>query len=761
MLEKWEIKFKAQSLANLLVALRSTAFFYPTREGRRAWLEQLLFDVRFDETARDYALKMVLPPPARVALVDFCSGHIGAHRFGKRINKAFRSLEKVDLFWLTLYDQFRSLTSHPRRNEDCYDARIEFARRITLDLHNVAPTLTAQSSDENDAFVTYDECVCTLMSIGHLNKSVVRTTIADQPTDDLPIDTTYTVCLFGSNCIWIVSDAMYTLKPTNKRPHAFENVSETTGFINILMALARTEFIPDAAECCRASVRKMRPVITSVSRNDVSVQLSFAMPDSRFYTADIFYLSGSNKCCTDFRYKRERMSNACRCENRLTSWRMFVAVAALDDADLETPVNNLLTRFVTDVMRAFYRSKYDQGAHFYINQYTGTTLVNYMNDSVAIGGMIADANIADDSSAAASCDIHLWLRAHTNKRHWHPIATWHIARILAKHHQTLVVYRPLISDTVMIADGPNVFLNYKSFDDVLTKYVLVTSNTLERGYEGTSRAIAYKCSDGFWLYSEHEQSADGERSSKGSPSDTRHTVEPPWKRMADKFGDSIIGTYDRSSGSSKTKRLKLDGSFRPPFFGMHRDTDDMFHKIFSAPSRLHVHANVLTKLGLNVTAVSAGVPARTFMHTDPTTGNSCTVISSCPLVITDEESGLPIKSTSGVEALKVLQLEFDTEHGVLEQNRSPPEAGTARNFNESVVSINEFWPGVNAVRIEFEDPVLDGVQFVFFAAHDGDEAIGRLTNDGLTRLGHYNTKHSFHLLSPPVLFAVQRIFIAL
>lgn len=780
------IRQRAVYLAKLLVVLRSGAHFYPTRRSRRERVLRWLFDTRFFETAREHTPRLEIPHLARTAVIDFCLGHVGATTVGEQLFEAFgntddgrkfkrrrelidslataaipatstgsqnlsvtatnnvdkvgsfpsEGLQNYGLFWYTLYEQLRILTVTSkisvfgqRSVADDYDARIEFVRQVLIDTRH---GLDNTGVTDTGGFVAYDECYSTLVSIGHLNKSMSATKLdTSKPSTSSATDTVfiaqYSVHVFGSNCIWMESDALYTIKSPNRRPPAFENEEQIILFGQHLMRIVGTEFVPDVLECRKLAVGKNRPVMTSVSRNEVSLQFSFAMPDSLLYTADLFYLSGGNTCTTDLRYRRECLSNACQCENRLSYWRLCVSIAAFDGTTLAPPDKQKgLTKFVTDVVRAFYLAKSaEEGAHFYINAFTGLPLIDYTNDLVALGGMLYDENISQsaDSTTAVVCYIHTWLRGHMNEQYWRPVATGDVGPLLRNTPQLLLVYRPLISAIAVRGDGPNIFLKYKTFEDVIVKYVLLTLNALRNGYANKPKSVAYKATDCFWIFTDTD-----------SVIKSRNVDNPDWLQAVESYG-------------SQTDSRRI--------FDVPRDVDDIFRRVFSAPSRLYVHSNVLTEIGFNVTAVSVATPARTFTHTDCSASeNRCTIFSSSPILIIDETTGYPMNSKYDVEVLRVLKISEKPT-----TNSPPIEDGTSSSYNKITISLEEFWPGVSAVKTTFKDPVLEHVEFVYFTAVDGDDSLRRLTANGLTRLKNkIMNDNKFEPISPPVLFALERIY---
>lgn len=755
------MRVAARSLANMLIAFRTGALFYPTRDTRLAWVEQILADVRFDRIVRGHS---TLPQHARSAVVEFCLGHIGVNSFGRRLKKAFRRVSLPDLssivgkrprfdvaaseqggtgrldpFWTVLYGSIRVLTVTPDRSDtDSYDARIEFARRFTLDLNHGMPGVfkspNESTGEKESHYVARDECVATLVSVGHLNKPMAAP--ADLDTIDIR-STEYPVYVFGSNYVWIHSDAVYTFSQAVRYPQAFENDSQVVTFTKHLLALERASFVPDTLASRDKAVETNRPAITSLSRNDVSLQFSFAMPDARFYVANVFYLKGGDPCCTDFRYKRKYLSNSCHCENRLAHWRVCVSLAALDGSKFEVLIGNSLSDFVISVVRAFYRTKENQGAHYFVNQFTGLALVSYMNDSTALGGMKVDTNQgADESSRAVTCDVHSWLRGHTNVKYWRTAPSMDsIETLLLYVPQLIVVYRPLLSESVGAANGPNVFLNYKTFEDVFIKYVLLTLKTLTTGFGDKRKTVAYKNRDSYLLF----------YPDVGDPQ-----------------------TPNTSGGQSQEDRLQsYDGATevtdpnRATFSNVQRDVNDLFQRVFSAPSRLYVHANVLATIGFNVTAVNSGTPSRTFMHTEPGTEDNCvTVVSSSPLVVLDEtNNSRPLKTEQTVQSLRVMKRAYRPGDRMLPGSGNGEDPSKRREFRETAVSLEDFWPGVYAILVSFTDTVLSDVHFAFFTAEDGNDSLDRLTGDGLTRLSRHNLNGSFQLLPPPVIYTLQQMYV--
>lgn len=770
------VKERAAALANLLIVFRSAAYMYPTRRSRRARVLKWLYDVRFFRTARDFTPRLEVPRRACSAVVDFCLGHVGARELGDRLFAAFRDtadarkflrgrrlldninttaaavstagmsssadnvtagvsdasvggsigLHRYGTFWYALYDRLRALTvAGGSGADDRYDARIEFMRDVKFDTAYGVHVLMGGMSQTPDAggFVEYDEFYTILATVGHARRAINVANFGQPAGSDVELP----VYLFGSNCFWIESDALYTLSPSSRRPAAFEDGQQIVTFCQHLMSIADTELVPDVLQCRNAAVARNRPILTAVSRNEISLQVSFAMPDSHLYTADLFYMSGGNTCATYLRYRRRYLSNACKCENRLSYWRLCVSVTTFDGARIISSIGrDGVSRFVTDVVRAFYHSKSgEQGAHFYINAFTGLALVDYINDSTELGGMAEGKNIAssDDSTPALVCHTHSWLRSHLNDCYWRPVTACHAVQLLNETPQLLVVYRPLISESATAADGPNVFLKYKTFDDVLVKYVLLSLATLRDGYANRPKGVAYKARDCFWLFSDTETIVQDE--GEGVPS---------WLREVKEYGG-------------------------PPLFDLRRDVDGLYGRVFSAPSRLYVHANVLTELGFNVAAVTEAIPARTFTHiVEPdVTANGCTVFSSSPLVVIDEKTGSPLKSRHAVETLRVLTQSAESTKAASEDRIGTPVVTVT-------TSLDEFWPGVIAVKTSLGQvsTVLENVEFVYFTAPDGDAAVRRLTDDGLARLNRAITgDRRLEPISPPVLFALHRSFVRL
>lgn len=772
------VRRRATSLANLLVVFRSAAHLYPTRQSRRERVLRWLDDIRFNKTARDYTLRLDIPHSVHSCVLDFCLGHIGARTFGERLFEAFRDtndgrkyeqtrqlidslavsttaskaghvttagtsdnrlvsvggrppsdLRDCRLFWYSLYDRLRVLTAVAGfagnvrdRDADEYDARIEFARELKLDSRY--GSIGAAEAPCTEGFVVRDECYITLSSLGHFSRSMgARTTESGNSDTSTSASLVpffrYPVFVFGSNCVWIDSDAVYTSRSPSRRPSAFENDQQIVVFGRHLVTVTGINVVPDVLECRRVAVATNRPVITSVSRNDVSLQMTFAMPDSLLYTADVFYLSGGNTCTTDFRYRRQCLSNVCKCEDNLSLWRVCVSVAAFDGSKIGTPPI-MLSKFVTDLVRSFYLAKAgERNSHFYINAFTGLALIDYVNDSTALGGMTDVGNSPD--SPAATCRIHNWLRGHASERYWHSVSAHYAYLLLRKTPMLLVVCRPLVSEMASLADGPNVFLQYKTFEDVVVKYVSLTLYTLRRGYGNTSKGVAYKARDCFWLFSDTPDQ-DENSGSEGPPT---------WLRAVDGYAGGI------------------------PLFDVRRDLDDLFRLVFSAPSRLYVDKDALTEIGFNVTAVEGPVPARCFTHTTDSHGsdgeeNRCTVFCSSPLVVMDGATFAPVEIHQESGELRILTrderptIAVEVRHGVsLVKTRT--------------VSLDGYWPGVDAVKTTFVgDSVLENVEFVYFIARDGDNAVGRLTAAGLSRLARDVTNdHGLETISLPVLFGLR------
>lgn len=735
-------RLKAKMAANVLAVFRSAGNMYQTRRSRREHVGRWLASVRFFENASEYSVRTLLPTRIRSAVIDFCLGHIGACTLGGRIFEEFQitdedrrtvsdtatyddhrsrsRVQKCRIFWCSLYDRLRTLTavsaldaaeSDEYTEEDHYDARIEFMRQTTFDPCRGV----SGGTDEDGGFVTFDECHTTLSTVEYMNTSVTcaETTDTTATTDRRP------VYVFGSNCIWIESDAVYTLDSPTGRSPVFDNGEELTEFGRRLTTESGVDFIADVPTCRNAAAATNRPTVTSVSNNQFSLQLIFAMPDSSLYTANVFYLSGGNTCATDLRYARRWLSNVCRCENRLSCWRVCVAISAIDAIARDLPDG--IPSFVQAVVRAVYEAKSgEEGSHFYLNAFSGLALIDYNHDTTAVGGSVpADG---DGTAAATTCYIHAWLRAHSNALFWWPVVARHTTGLLENTPRLIVVRRPLLSETIAANHGPNIFLKYKTFEDVVVKYVLVTSSLLRRGYANTRRGIAYKAYDCFWLYSDSDDTQ--------SPADDT----PAWLRTVNAYGDI-------------------------PLFDRRRDVADLFDHVFSAPSRLYVHRSVLVEIGFNVTAVQEAKPARTFLHTDAATNApACTVFSSSPLVVIDEKTGAPVKCRPRIGTDDPVV--FESPAG--ERSFRPPSEEGEPNvpqFVETVTTpLGDFWPGVDAVKTTFRDSVLKNVEFVYFTARDRSDALARLTRNGLTRMGEsIANDRGFEPMSMPVLFALQQM----
>lgn len=789
-MQRDQVEIKARSLANLLTAFRSIGQLYPTREARRAWVERIFGNIRFDEYVRACTTIPELLPSIRAATIEFCLAHIGVSTFGERMRITFQQhgndgdvssvsvvsghesdtsigssdsreevpatitsqrfgMSRLDPFWLALYERLYALTVTEGTANDGYDARIEFARRFTIDLCSGKPAIIQEprqiSDFEHNRFVSDNECISTLTAIGYLNKSTMMYT---------DTNTEYHAYVYCSNCIRMHSDAIYTLSYEGlaPAPPVFDDEHEIRTFTQQLMLYTGGTFVPDRQACREAAVERNSVVITSFSQNNTSFQMAFAMPDSRFYTANIFYLKSGNTCSTDIQYKQHYLSNSCKCENRLSHWRVVVSVVALDGMELDVQARNDMLQLIVGVIRAFKQTKEDEGAHIYMNHFTGLSLVDYINDSNALGGLTTDVNIAEDNSSARTCYLHNWLRDHMNPRHWlsvmSPIC---IASVLLRIPQLLIVYRPVFSETLSSANGPNIFLNYKTFDDIVLKYLLLSLDTLRHGYADKRKGVAYKSRDNYWIQTDRKISIP-------PTGDSPPPKRPRWLRRADNFA----GKLSSSSSSGEESHGEIDN------YDSRIELNNLFRGVFSAPSRLYVHANVLKKMGFNVTGVSAVLPTRTFTHTDYDGSpedrsdgleNSCTVICSSPMIIIDETTNRP-EMRDSIQTLRVLKdaREFDS---ALEKNRDAWDVEAGRSYEESVVSLNDFWPGVRAIKISFKDVVLENVNFVFFAAADGCDSIQRLTRNGLTRLHHFNMQTSFsaHILPPPIVYTLQQMLL--
>lgn len=733
-------RLKAKMSANALVVFRSAGNMYQTRRSRRDHVERWLASVRFFENASEYSVRTVIPTRIRSAVIDFCLGHIGACTLGRRVFEEFQitdddrrsvldtatyddrrsrsRVQKCRIFWCTLYDRLRTLTavsvldaeSDGYTEEDKYDARIEFMCQTTVD----PCSGVSNGTDGDGGFLTFDELHTTLSTVGYMNTSVSCAEMSDTTEPATPTDR-QPVYVFGSNCIWIESDAVYTLDSPTERSSVFDNGDdELTEFGQRLTTDSGVEFIADVATCRNAAAARNRPTVTSVSNNQYSLQLVFAMPDSSLYTANVFYLCGGNTCATDLRYARRWLSNACRCENRLSCWRVCVSISAITATAHDLPDG--IPSFVQAVVRAVYEAKSgEEGSHFYLNAFSGLAIIDYNHDTTAVGGSVtADG---DRTPAATTCYIHAWLRAHSNALYWWPVVARHTTGLLENTPQLIVVRRPLLSETIAADHGPNIFLKYKTFEDVIVKYVLLTSFLLRRGYANTRRGIAYKAADCFWLYS------DGDTQ---TPADDT----PAWLRTVNAYGDI-------------------------PLFDRRRDAADLFDHVFSAPSRLYVHRSVLVDIGFNATAVQEAKTARTFLHTDAATNApACTVFCSSPLVVIDEKTGTPVECSQreGTDDPVVFELAADERSFRTPSKDVPP-------FVETVTTpLGDFWPGVDAVKTTFRDPVLKNVEFVYFTARDRSDALGRLTRDGLTRMGESIANDpDFEPMSMPVLFALQQM----
>src|SRR5436190_3585559 len=769
---------KAQRLANLLVAFRSCAHLYPTRESRRAWVERILFDIRFGH-------QIVGGHNVREAVIQFCLGHIGVRTLGDRLRAAFRNSDNnagtlsqllsptvgvaanaadggvssssmsaanlvsgstgtglLDEFWQALYEKLRSLTVTPGSTNDGYDARIEFATKVTLDLRHGMPGVIRGATEPTLKLVADSDCAALLAAVGHLNRSMVDENVMMLNIDaaapiGLAADAKYPVYVFGSNCIWIKSDAEYTLPYDATQPPILDEDGDVWNFIENLLLFSGGMFIPDQDACAAAAAEKNVTVVTSLSRNDVSLQLSFATPDSRFYTANLFYMRGGDMCTTDVQYLRQYLSNACQCEDRLSHWRLVVSVAAFDGGEVDQSAGGDIAKYVLALIRAFQRTKVSQGAHFFINQFTVQLLINYFQDSIALGGMNASVNIADDNTAANVCYMHRWLRGHTNPNYWRLVASQCKAALLLRVPQLIVVYRPLVSPNATATNGPNLFLNYKTFEDVMSKYVLLSLETLGTGgYGDKPRGVAYESGDNYWIFTESGGSGSLQAAANGDESN----------------GDNTRCAAGTSVGP---RGQNLYGDI---FLNPERDVTELFSQIFAAPSRLYVHAAVLSTLGFNVAAAS-GVPARTFMHSESDTRNMCTVFCTCPMMVIDEATNQPLVTPDGAQTLRVLK---DSQRlgSVLHYRRAARGDRVLDDdaVKETIVSLDDFWPGVRAVMTSFREDALKHVQFVFFTATDGSQSLQRLTKNGLVRLNRFNIETS-EILPPPVLYVLQQMFV--
>ncbi|KAG8323936.1 hypothetical protein J6590_104050 [Homalodisca vitripennis] len=743
-----DVSTTTRLMANLLKAFRSAAYFYPTRESRRAWLERVLFDVNFEEAVRTSVALPTIPISTKSAVMDFCLGHIGVGPFEtrlldtciKRKRSRFKGRHRpggvrenhlqYDRYFAALCERLRPLDSP---DGDC-EIRVEFVRMFTIE-PNTGVAGAISLFHDNKSLVSRDECVETLVSAGgHLNRYMTESGAAAS-------NTTYPVYVFGSNYVWIQSDAVYTLREMSRRPPAIDGEAHTAAFVKNLLSTTGMVFVSNLEASSVAAVNRDGPVLVSLSQNGISIRFSFVMPNSRFYTANVFYLSGGNTCATDFRYKRRYLCNACQCENRLSHWRLCVSVAALDGLGVDvTPTKGGVYGFVLDVVRAFRQTKADDDDHFLINQFTGLALINYMNDSNAVGGMVKGAN---NDSSAFTCEIHRWLRGHTDDNHW--LSTEQsVAQLLLQSPQLLVVYRPLVSESATAANGPGIFLHYKTFDDVVEKYVLLSSETLRDGFAGKSKTIAYKGCDNYWVFDVSRRTDGGENTleSTGKPvampmgDAHQRRVEPSWLN-ADGVNEEVDTVASRRGAAGN----------ETSFFSLRKDVSDLFQRVFSAPSRLCVHVRVLSELGFNVTAVNVSKPTRLFTHTDRDTNSQCTVICSSPMVVTCDE-----KIDPPDDSLQIMEHRQKSEGGAIMKSHNKD---TVQSFRKDTIDLDYVWSGVHAVRISFNDVVLENVNFVFFTAADGCDALERLTHEGLARMNRHNFESSWQLLPPPVVHTLH------
>lgn len=775
----------ARSLANLLIAFRSSALFYPTADTRRAWVERVLGDVCFDSIVGTHTGGPSEPlPTVRVDVVEFCLGHIGVRDFGRRLRYSFRNsplvrmrslkladddgeigelpsstslnsfhgqenemaesgerhvpqewIARVGNFWYAFYDQLRSLTLTLGNTNDGYDARIEFARQFVLDTRTGLPGM--MHPNDGYGLVSDVDCIKTLTSFGYLNKSMASGNAMTTGDDNTagPVgsadDSKYPVYVFGSNYVWIRSNAEFTRPSAQLRRHlrpVFLDEDEVTSFTEFLVEFTGGGLIPDQEDCAAAAVEREAAVLTSMSRTPMSLQLAFALPDARFYTANLFYLRGGGEsCATDFRYRREFLSNACQCENRLEYWRFSVSVAAFDGSDVNLSSNSALSDFLTDIVRAFSRVKDGQRDHYLFNKFTGLFFVSYTRSTNALGGVVPNEV---GEPAAVCCSTHRWLSGHTDTRHWQSLASTDPNVLLSVVPQVLVVYRPVVSEAATKASGPRIFTNYKTFDDIVLKYVLLSAHTLKNGYANEAKGVAYKSGDNYWLFS-------------GGGGEARSWL----LREADRFAMDTDESADDSGGESRSSDAR-------------RELNEIFKRTFSAPSRLFMHAEVLSLLGFNMSGTGSAEEAQyvaslTFTHQVPgEEHNACTVICSSPTVVVDEPTGRALENFRPNDTLLVLQYPAEQDLGRVLHTSSDVGARVVK----TVVSLDSFWPGVRAVNVSFRERALKHVNFVFFAATDGNRAVRRLTSYGLTELCRFNTTSTRPLLPQPVVYTLQRIF---
>lgn len=665
---------------------------------------------------------------------------------------------RLDVFWSALYDRLRQLTLVKDSTNDGYDVRIEFVRQFKMDLRAGLTGMCLPlrvgntSAGSSGNLATETDCIKTLAQFGQLNKCMVSSNAMMLDIDpSAPVGsaatTEYPVYLFGSNCISVRPDATEEQGGHAVPPTVFDDEEDVRNFMTKLILYSDGTFVSDSDGCRTAAVESGTVTMTSLSKTGVSLQFAFAMPDSRFYTANVFYINGGDTCSTDFQYDRRYLSNACQCENRLSHWRLAVSVAAFDGDNLDARPGSGLSDFVVNVVRAFHVSKQERGTTpLFVNQFTGTLLVHYLYDSVP---------------SPDGCYIHRWLGYHNDVRDWRAETPVSTIELLSRVPQLFIVLRPLVSETATASNGPGIFVKYKTYGDIVQKHVLLSWECLREGYSQKRKAVAYKSQNNYWIFGatdddsyERYQKWDGGEDA----ADDADGAGPSRAHTNEIYKDNDEGddteAYETDSENGRDTPLHHSSSVNDP----NNSVEEFFNRAFNAPSRLYVHVGVLSKLGFNPTAVASGrlVAATTFTHTDRDTGYTCTVICSSPTVFIDETSQLPFETQDTIRSFQVLKFS-GALYGVLQKYRDALVSEVSDAISYEYKDLNEFWPGVRAIALSFTCRVLENVHFVLFTATDGNESLRRLTNDGLSRLNRSNKDAQNEILPPPVLYTLQKV----
>lgn len=699
----------AKSLADVILVCRSAGYFYDSRALQRAWVVQFLRDSAIENLV-EHGVGVHFPG-MWAALVDFCSGVVTARDFcdaatvRSESSAAFAKRRRVvrdtsgDALWSVEprpdrgppppQDLWLAAVEIIRRAAgDAYydiDIKVEFEREYNLDQ---VRSLIGSSGFKHPSLRAAN-CLYSVSAAGFLSKPSVFGGPA----------LNYRTYVYGSNLIRFDNSLNRLGAPfagSRSTVHRRTGVGDANlhGFINTVLETANGALMADAdgPAACGSAIR-----FTSFSHQDVYIQFTFGVARTH-YTGTVFYLQADEFCQNDVAVKRETLTSGCRCDNRLLYWRLCASVTPINGTTIDEPE---VRRVVTAALNAF--RTVDGDGLVAISGFTAMAMP-HMNDPATRPTQRPGA------PPERMCAVHDWARRNAGAV-WRMNQTRNIQTLMRATPRLLVVYRPVMMSASTERTNHRVMTQYMSYEDTFKKYVLVSRNTLTKGYGAADDcAVAYACGNAYLL-------------------------------------------FNRRNGGAAD-----DDDGRPA--RLWRDT-------FAAPSCVYVHAEVLRTIGFNVTAYPGGEGAygRAFEHTDPRTGDTCTVVCSTLVRVVDETNDelLEGATADGVRGLKPLRRRAGaSSDSVLEEWR-PAERVDDRGlsvhhrYRETGVDVSAFWPETRLVKIEFVDPALEHVCLAFFVTSG---SAGGEVEPSLERIYKFTAFCvSTGTLPAPVLFTVQQLLI--